>query len=279
LAWFFLGIAYVIVLVLVCVAMYMRRSDPEPTWFSHFAIIMFLAVIIGTMLGQYNHQTNMVKYYEVQDLKVIDGIDASKEKGSNMMDAGVVNFGEGNRLDAEKSWHFKHKTLYCVAPVIGSEAYPESQTYDFWAVGKDCCSVGASDFRCGDASTIGSHSALRVFDDADIKYYRLAVEQAESLYGVMAQHPIFFEWTHDPNGLINSWNEAGFNFFIKTSAFFFVLCVFAVALASCQFSFIGRRESIYETTAFLQEPSFFNGYSSNPGMGNPGGFGNPGFAA
>lgn len=265
LAWGLVFCAYLLAFLLVLFAIYMRRNDPEPTWFTYLAIYMVLAVVLGTMFGTYNHKTNMVKFYEIQDLKVLNDIDASKEKGSNMMDAGILNFADGNRLDGEISWHFKHKTMYCVAPVVGSTPIPETQSYDFWAVGKDCCSMASSDFRCGEAWSVGSHSALRVFNDEDIKFYRLAVEQAQSLHNIMANHPIFFEWTHDPLGKVNSWNDEGFGFFAKTAAFFFVLCLFGVALASCQFAFIGRRESIYEATAFLQEPTWYSS-GSQPQM-------------
>eukprot|EP00439_Symbiodinium_sp_Y106_P075243 s846_g14.t2 len=77
-----------------------------------------------------------------------------------------------------------------VAPIVGpGVSTPLRQTYDFWAIGKDCCSVGASDFRCGSWGSTQAHTGLREVNEADLEYYRLAVQQAASLYDIMALGP------------------------------------------------------------------------------------------
>ena len=117
---------------------------------------------------------------------------------------------------------FKNVDTYCVAPVSvlqgpqfncrcaerrlsapGGVVLP-LETYDFWAIGMDCCSVNAADFHCGMglgwascllplshgrsaraaralAGEVGNskaHSGLRLLDDRQRSFYRLAVEQA-----------------------------------------------------------------------------------------------------
>ena len=74
------------------------------------------------------------------------------------------------------------------------------ETYDFWAIGMDCCSVNAADFHCGaglgwilsvrperakgqartggEVGNFKAHSGLRLLDDRQRSFYRLAVEQA-----------------------------------------------------------------------------------------------------
>ena len=66
--------------------------------------------------------------------------------GQQLLDAGIVQFAPGSQLDVKKSMGFKNGELYCVAPIVFGTASPVS--YDFWAVGKDCCSGSQADFSC-----------------------------------------------------------------------------------------------------------------------------------
>lgn len=245
-AFIVLGLCWLIWLVTFFIAARAKRRNPEPTWFTYFSLMMFWAVAVGTFFGSYNYSRNLNPYYNLNDLKVISHLDPGKERGQNVMDAGIFYFSEGTHVDGLKSWHFKHDTLYCVAPIVSARGSPETQSYDFWAVGKDCCSMSSSDFRCGDTSNPTSRSAIRIFDDADIQNYRLAVEQTETLYNVMATHPIFFEWYIDPLEHVSSWNDKGYKWFLRSIAAFFVLCLVSLTAAVSQFAYIGRRESVYE---------------------------------
>jgi len=254
LAWIVIGVCWLIWLITFFIAARAKRRDPDPTWFTYLSFMMFAAVLVGTLFGSYNYWRNLNPYYNLNDLKIISHLDPGKERGQNVMDAGIFYFSEGTHVDGFRSWHFKHSTLYCVAPIVGVGGSPETQSYDFWAVGKDCCSMSSSDFRCGDTANPNSRSAIRIFDDADIQNYRLAVEQAETLYNVMATHPIFFEWYTDPLQHVSNWNDTGYKWYLRSLAAFFVLCLVALVAAVSQFAYIGRRESVYET-AVLEAPS------------------------
>jgi hypothetical protein len=222
-----------------------RKNDPEPTWYTYNAFMVGLALVGGLAFGHDIFTEDSLPYFMVKDLKVIGHLDASKEHGQNVLDAGIIYFAEGNKIDSSKSWHFKQGAVYCVAPIIKGDSVPETQSFDFWAVGKDCCSVSTSDFRCGDFKNPNARSAIRVLDAADRPFYRLAVKQAETAYGIMATHPVFFQWAQDPLETVNSWNARAFIRFVMFVTFGFLISLSGVACASCKFSWIGRAESVY----------------------------------
>merc|ERR1719162_2510393 len=161
----------------VLLALNRRKYDPEPGWYMFFAIMAGLAIFAGWWLGSGIYNTFSFPYYQVRDLKVVSNVDAMTERGQNVMDAGMMYFAKGNRIDPRRAWHFKQKTVYCVAPIIKGKNsdVPDTQSFDFWAVGKDCCSVSASDFRCGAYNDPKARSGIRVLNDADRPFYRLAV--------------------------------------------------------------------------------------------------------
>lgn len=250
---FWLGTAYS--------AVRARRDDPDPTWFTYLAIAIFIAIVAGIALGAYNYITYLEEYYEVMDLKVITNINVTTEKGQDVMDAGVLQFSEGTMLSDDMAWHFKYSTTYCITPVISNSSVltvAPMLSYDFFAVGTDCCSETASDFRCGDYDDLSVRSGLRIIDDTAIKYYTLAVEQAISLYSINSPHPIFFQWLSEPLTEVNSWKTSSTRNFVGGIAFAFVTSLFFVFLATCFFAWIGRRESPYDTEV-LSDPNWKHG--------------------
>jgi hypothetical protein len=196
--------------------------------------------------GTYNYQANTSNYYSMQDMKIISHLDPDLERGQNVMDAGIFYFSDGSKINPDLSWHYMAGTLYCVAPITGSRGKPATMSYDFWAVGKDCCSYSSPDFRCGDFASPKARSAVRIFDEDDIQNYRLAVMQAETLFDIMGTHPIFVEWEADPIGDMHKYLTLGFKLWMKSIMGFFVFSLFAMVMATGQYAFLGRRESVYE---------------------------------
>jgi len=224
-----------------------RRLDPEPTWWSYTALSITVASVAGLICGSVNYVTLAKPFFEIMDLKAVHQVDARYERGQNMMDAGILYFAKGNKLDAQRSWHFMHHTQYCVAPIAASGKEPATHAYDFWAVGEDCCSMSSSDFRCGEWSNSAARSGIRVLDDPALPFYRLAVQQAETLYGIQAAHPIFVRWSQDPLAEVNSWNAKAFRNYLFMVCFSFVVALLFVVLASSKYAFLGRAESVYGT--------------------------------
>ncbi|CAE7467920.1 TRMT10B [Symbiodinium natans] len=188
--------------------------------------------------------------------QVLSGIDVSTVQGDSMLDAGIVDFAKGNYLDEMRSWHFKHHVTYCVAPVVTNRTQgPVSGSYDFWAVGRDCCSLTSSDFRCGAWGHPHADRAIRVLADEDVPFYRLAVQQAETLYGVVAANPVFFKWSNDPEAEVSGWAMQAFKNFLFCVATAFVASLIALTCAAWRFAWLGRGSA----PDLLQEKSYTYG--------------------
>lgn len=240
-----LVVLHVVCVASIFVALWARKHEPSPTWYSYVAIVTTVAVVLGTVAGLDVYEMYSKNYYEIQDLKVVQHLDPDQELGQNLLDAGVAYFSDGAAIDGLQAWHFKQGTMYCVAPITKNGAEPSSGVYDFWAVGTDCCAMGASDFRCGDWASKGTRSGIRAMDQGSLENFRLAVTQAESLYGYKSAHPVFFYWSKDPVAEVAAWNASAFKHFMFDICLFLVCAMTAMCLAVCRFSFLGRSRSTY----------------------------------
>eukprot|EP00932_Pfiesteria_piscicida_P006364 SRR837773.1630.p1 GENE.SRR837773.1630~~SRR837773.1630.p1 ORF type:complete len:311 (-),score=79.90 SRR837773.1630:51-983(-) len=241
---------------LLLVAGVVRKQSPEPTWLTYVAISVLVAAIAGTACGLTNYTAYTRPFCAINDLKSVYQVDAGRELGKNLMDAGIVYFAANNRLDIGRSWHFKQGSVFCVAPVITNGSAPTTHSYDFWAVGQDCCSTSTADFRCGpDWSNVATRSGIRVLDDDAVPYYRLAVKQAEALYGITSSYPVFFTWSQDPLAEVNSWRAQAFTNYVFFMVTAFCVFLIGVMLASCKYAWIGRAASAYDADV-LSDPDY-----------------------
>lgn len=245
--WIIVGCAFAASAVMITVAVWNRIFNPEPTWFTYMAVMVLAMCIAGTITGLKNYTSYSKQYFEIQMTKTYKGIDASVTPGSSVMDAGILEFLPGSRFDETKSWHFMNGKLYCVAPILTNGTVPPlSQTYDFWAVGTDCCSMGASDFRCGAWGSARAKAAIRMANEAELPNYRLAVQQTASLYNLKAPSPIFVQWSNNAQAEISSWNQQIFKWYMLQLVFTLVINLFCMTLAASNFACIGRRASAYQ---------------------------------
>ncbi|CAJ1383584.1 unnamed protein product [Effrenium voratum] len=154
-AWVCISAVFAVWLLFVLVAFCARKYNPDPTWFTFFTILAAICAAWGIIAGLSNLENYEKPYYTLKEMRDTagensTGVNPTTVSGEDVMDAGIITFAAGSVFDASKTWHFMKGTLYCVAPIVGpNAAVPLRQTYDFWAVGKDCCSISASDFRCG----------------------------------------------------------------------------------------------------------------------------------
>merc|ERR1712151_614337 len=123
---------------------------------------------------------------------------------------------------------FHNEETYCVVPINSYQGALAS--YDFWAVGLNCCSGTSKSFTCGEYKNPRAHAGLRWMRDSQRAFFQLAVQQAEATYGIKANHPLFFTWTEDPAAEQAAWLDVGKKFFFVAAVgygflqFFFCQC-------------------------------------------------------
>jgi len=215
-----------------------RKGTQEPFWYVFLFATSLLAWAAGAVCGQQNFAVNTSPYLDVTNLNVYPAVDPSVYHGQQLMDAGRIVFTPSSRLDISKSMGFRNLDMYCVAPVtVGGPGAPQSlQSYDFWAVGLNCCSGHAPDFRCGEYNNPQASSGLRLMRDDQRAYFRLAVQQAEAAYNIRAQHPIFLYWMQDPQAEVDAYQDDAYKYFLLGMFSFFALQLFLVVVATIVFS-------------------------------------------
>merc|ERR1719188_781929 len=174
-----------------------RGISRSPNWYPFLAATCFLAWLAGLLLGDANFSA-MTSYYEYTGLNFPKKVDPRNVPGSQFLDAGGIYFAEGARVDQSLSLGFKDGTTYCVAPItMGTNAVT---SYDFWAVGTDCCvPMPPARFWCGSSKSATSVAGMRFTGSDDTKnMYKLAIQQAMAEYHIMARSPLLFEITVDP---------------------------------------------------------------------------------
>lgn len=198
-------------------------------WHIFFFVTAALGWFLGVVGGLVNYSFYMNHFYDITSLAMYPNVDPAKANGQQLLDMGRVIFTKQSHLDMSRAFSFKDTDVYCVVPVVNDVT--QFSTYDFWAVGKNCCK-GAGDFKCGDALNPLAHAGMRLLDDTLQAKYRLAVTQAEATYGIRANHPLFLEWQEDPINEISHLQAAGLKSFLICMLTFLGMQLFLVVLAS-----------------------------------------------
>lgn len=184
----------------------------EPYWYIFLTITMLAAWIFGVCLGQTNWFNNMLPYEDLQNLSSHPAVDPTAVTSRQLMDVGRVMFTSNAVLDLTKSIGFKNSDRYCVAPISVKGA--KLETYDFWAIGLNCCSGDASDFHCGEYSNPDARGGLRLMRADQRPFYRLAVQQAEATFNIKADYPLFFYWMQNPAAEMESYKSDAMKFYL-----------------------------------------------------------------
>eukprot|EP00440_Ansanella_granifera_P006117 gb/GFBE01006634.1/.p1 GENE.gb/GFBE01006634.1/~~gb/GFBE01006634.1/.p1 ORF type:complete len:321 (+),score=62.95 gb/GFBE01006634.1/:1-963(+) len=216
-------------------------STREPNWYVFLAVTMAVAWILGIVFGNLNYSATVQRYYDYISLDIFPEVNPSITQGQQVMSGGRVYFGNTSVLDVRRSIGFKNVDTYCVAPISivqGGTTMP-LQTYDFWAVGLGCCSLNTADFHCGEYNNPNAHSGLRLLEDSQRDFYRLAVQQAEAAYSIKANHPLFFYWVEDATAEMESFKGEGYKYFMIGMLAHFGWQLLSVGLAATAFSKLG----------------------------------------
>eukprot|EP00444_Apocalathium_aciculiferum_P028610 CAMPEP_0183442132 /NCGR_PEP_ID=MMETSP0370-20130417/87105_1 /TAXON_ID=268820 /ORGANISM="Peridinium aciculiferum, Strain PAER-2" /LENGTH=335 /DNA_ID=CAMNT_0025631645 /DNA_START=67 /DNA_END=1071 /DNA_ORIENTATION=+ len=203
----FLAVVLVGVLALSASGRWFANAEREPTWLKFMFLAGLLAFFAAYVLGSGNYGSNMERYYNMRNLNNYTGVSPAQMRGQQLMDAGIVQFAAGTKLDLSKSNGFKNNNVYCVAPITLGDT--PLATYDFWVVGKNCCSGSQPDFHCANFNNPHANGGLRLMSDNDRPFYRLAVQEAEASYNIKAVHPLFFEWSVEPMTTVEGWRQTG----------------------------------------------------------------------
>lgn len=224
--WFFAVVGVLVALVICGNALLKVKEGVHnslhawPVWLVFLASTSLLAAFSGILLGNLNYGLNMLPYYELKTYNIYDSMNPQINHGQQFMDAGKVGFIPNAMLDLQKAYKFENYDQYCVAPISLRDASTGSavalQSYDFWAVGLNCCGgnrTHLADFKCG-AHSSTARQGLRLMAKTQSEFYKLAVEQAEAAFGIKASYPIFFHWTEDATQDMRSYATIGYNYFV-----------------------------------------------------------------
>jgi hypothetical protein len=240
--WVILAAGLVLILAYPAWRSWRRRGEQskEPTWSLFLFGSCVLAWVLAFAFGSFNYTlAGQLRIYE--QLYYYVDVNPSQVPGREVQDAGRLFFAAGSHVDVSKAMSFKAASTYCVAPVV-SNVTVERPSFDFWAVGLDCCGTQGSDFRCGaDLHSRKAAAGLRDLDEGPRGYYRLAVQSAEASYNIRAEHPVFLLWMPDPVSYLTAGKrQAGRRLLVQTSIFavcqFFAVTVAAMVFAKAHLS-------------------------------------------
>mmetsp|Transcript_55031 Transcript_55031/g.154402 ORF Transcript_55031/g.154402 Transcript_55031/m.154402 type:complete len:309 (+) Transcript_55031:67-993(+) len=237
-AWMLVVLGLVFTGVSGFLAVRAKQRERDEMWYTFSTIALLVATVAAAIFGDMNFWFNMQPYYDIENLNTYPSVNPAREKGQQLMDAGRVYFADGTGLDMRKAMGFKNLDLYCVAPIVHGEE--QLASYDFWAVGVNCCSGVSSDFRCGEFNNPHARSGLRLMRDDQRPFFRLAVQQAEAAYNIKSTHPLFFYWMQDPVAEMNAYRDDGFKYYLLGIFTHFAFNLFCVVCAIVGFSKIGR---------------------------------------
>mmetsp|Transcript_41763 Transcript_41763/g.100229 ORF Transcript_41763/g.100229 Transcript_41763/m.100229 type:complete len:308 (+) Transcript_41763:92-1015(+) len=236
-AWGLVGLA-----ALMCLWLHaLSRNHHTGWWFGFLAFTMTLALVAAVGLGDANFWFYSQPYYVINDLNSYVNVDPSKilQRGSQYMDAGRMYFTPTAMVDTSRAIGFKNGDVYCVAPIVLSEKRV-LPSYDFWAVGKNCCNGLTPDFRCGEYRNPRAKSGLRMMSEMDRRLYRLAVMKASSAYDLVAAHPLFFFWVEDPVVEANTYRDTAWANLVVGIIAHFVAHTIMVASAATHYNRKGQ---------------------------------------
>lgn len=215
----------------------------DPTWFLFLFATTLLAWTAGVIYGEHIYGTFTVPFLNLRNMDTYYDVDPSTMPSQQIMDAGRILFTHGASLNLAQSTGFRvsrNVQTFCVAPIAAAPDSEDAQTtYEFWAVGVNCCSgVEAGDFTCGEANNPSAHGGLRLLDENEDErpFYRLAVQQAESAFGLSAPQPIFLTWMQDPVGHVNAFYDRSWTIYLVGVWSYLVFQTF-LATAAWTFTF------------------------------------------
>jgi len=174
-------------------------------------VLCIVALICAVTLGD-SLWYNKLRTYEVYSrLQAYDNVNTFAVNGDRVQDAGLVKFHSSLGVDRTRAGCLIDGDTYCVAPIIinGTVEPGKTQTrsgyYDFFMAGINCCNCPVTDFRCGDWNNPMGLGGMRLLNEDNRRFYRLAAQKWSNQYGKPIKHSVFFHWVSDP---VAVWKES-----------------------------------------------------------------------
>jgi hypothetical protein len=174
-----------------------------PVWIS---VMVVVAAILGLAVGMFLWSNYLGPFNQYKGLQKYKDVNPAVVPGVRIQDAGLVDFVDSTGLDRSKGGCFLDKgDTYCVAPIVeggqvqyGLQGIPRTGSYDYFAVGKNCCSCPNRDFQCGQWHNPFARGGMRSLDYKGRPFYRLALDDWQATYQKSSKTPTFFEWVESP---------------------------------------------------------------------------------
>jgi len=222
--WFLAGLILMFSSAQICVMMVgmlaQHRKTPVRSatvvfwgWWPFWVFAMcYTCAVLSTLLGRYVWKHNLEPWNHLSTLQQYHDINPNSVSGERLQDSGLASFIAQADIDRSKGACFMNKGhTYCVAPIINGgrvhssfKYMPRTGSYDYFAVGVDCCSCHNQEFQCGAWDDPLAHGGVRSLDWRARPFYRLAVDEWTAAFDTVSLHPLFFTWVHDP---VSYWNN------------------------------------------------------------------------
>mmetsp|Transcript_46769 Transcript_46769/g.84449 ORF Transcript_46769/g.84449 Transcript_46769/m.84449 type:complete len:388 (+) Transcript_46769:77-1240(+) len=264
---------FVLLLSVVVGKIYKNHHEKSVVYWSWFPcwtfFLCFTAAIAGFITGGYLWVNYWQQYSEVSVLKAYRGIDPSFTPGQQIQDVGAVDFMKGTGLDKESAGCFLNAgSTYCIAPIVSNAVSgsidhslggaPEFGSYDYFAVGVNCCKCPGLDFQCGDWRNPSAHGGIRSTDVEARPFFRLAVDAWASANRKTVGHPIFLDWVESP---VAHWADLHHRFF-KNLAIAMVIPVILVLGFTLTLARLHQAMVVHGLASVKQTPAPPEGFES-----------------
>lgn len=175
------------------------------------------ATAVGFLTGSYLWNDCLGPYFELKKLQKYKDINPEHIPGSRLQDAGLVDFTNFVEMDRSKGGCYMNQgNTYCLAPIVnggevkyGMQGTPRTGSFDYFAVGINCCSCPNRDFQCGDWRNPIASGGIRSLDARARPFYQLALDDWQASYQKSSKSPLFFEWVQDAEWAWKGmWNRA-----------------------------------------------------------------------
>lgn len=184
-----------------------------PFW---LCVVSVLAAAVGYLTGKYLWSDFLGPYYEYKRLQMYRGINPNVIPGERIQDSGLVDFTSNAQIDRSKGGCFMDRgDTYCIAPIVDGgvvqydlQGIPRTGSYDYFAVGINCCSCPNHDFQCGEWKNPFARGGMRSLDYKARPFYKLALGDWEAAYQKASKQPLFFDWVEQPEYVWKKmWNQ------------------------------------------------------------------------